>query len=285
MSDIKEKFYGDGYVVLEGFLTDQEADQLKAEGDNLIKNMPPPSDRATFSTVDSKALQNKNRFFLESCDKVRYFYEVGALDDNGELKVAPEVSLNKIGHSLHELNPTFKKFTVDERVKETCFQLGFEDPIVVQSMYIFKNPGLGSEVITHQDSSYLHTEPVKLVGFWFALEDATTENGCLWFSKGSHTSGIHRRYIRNPDKDSDELLIYTTPPPNYQKSSFTPMPVKKGTCVLIHGQVVHYSEPNKSSKSRHAYTFHVADNKTTTWSKENWVQPPEGRNFMSLYRN
>lgn len=64
---------------------------------------------------------------------------------NGELLVEPEVSLNKIGHALHYKNDVFRKITFSERIKEVCFQLGFEDPAVVQSMYIFKNPGLGGE--------------------------------------------------------------------------------------------------------------------------------------------
>lgn len=83
-------------------------------------------------------------------------------------------------------------------------------------------------VTVHQDATYLHTEPAKLVGFWVALEDATLENGCLWFAKGSHKSGTHRRYVRNPDQNSDDLLIYTSPPVNYEKSQFTAAPVKKG---------------------------------------------------------
>lgn len=83
-------------------------------------------------------------------------------------------------------------------------------------------------VTCHQDATYLHTEPPNLVGFWIALDDATTENGCLWFARGSHKSGVHRRYIKNPDKDSEELLIYDRPAPIYQKSNFTPVPVAKG---------------------------------------------------------
>lgn len=204
----------------------------------------------------------------------------------------PSVSLNKIGHALHELNPVFRRVSLSEKVKECAFQLGLLDPVIVQSMYIFKNPGIGSEglflqkyvlmvviikrpkklfllkkihiklkfryfnslrlffvkievsehifesmvkmivsivVIPHQDSWYLYTEPMNLVGYWFALDDATLENGCLWFAKGSHKGGTHRRYVRNPDKESEELLIYTGPEPFYQKSNFAPAPVPKGT--------------------------------------------------------
>lgn len=84
-------------------------------------------------------------------------------------------------------------------------------------------------VICHQDATYLYTEPPSLVGFWIALDDATTENGCLWFARGSHKSGVHRRYKRNPDSDAEELLIYDRPAPIYQKSNFTAVPVSKGS--------------------------------------------------------
>lgn len=86
-------------------------------------------------------------------------------------------------------------------------------------------------VTYHQDASYLYTEPPGLVGFWIALDDATLDNGCLWFARGSHKSGVHRRYIRNPDKESKELLIYDKPAPFYQKSNFTPVPVAKGNII------------------------------------------------------
>lgn len=83
-------------------------------------------------------------------------------------------------------------------------------------------------VIAHQDVTYLHTDPVRIAGFWIALDDATVENGCLWFARGSHKSGVHRRYTRNPDPNSEELFIYTSGATYYQKSSFIPVPAKKG---------------------------------------------------------
>ncbi|KAF7270735.1 phytanoyl-CoA dioxygenase domain containing 1 [Rhynchophorus ferrugineus] len=284
-NSIKNQLDLDGYVVLEDFLTPSEVDVLRAEADNLIKSMPEQSQRTVFSTKDSENQQNRNKYFLDSADKVSYFYEAGAVDPEGNLLVDASVSLNKIGHALHELNPVFRRISLSEKVKECAYQLGFQDPAIAQSMYIFKNPGVGSEVVSHQDAWYLYTEPMTVVGFWFALEDATIENGCLWFSKGSHKGGVHRRYVRNPDSTSEELLIYDRQAPFYQKSSFTAVPVPKGSLVLIHGQVVHFSEINKSQKSRHAYTFHIIEQKNTKYSEENWLQPPADRGFLSLYKN
>lgn len=52
-------------------------------------------------------------------------------------------------------------------------------------------PLLFITVTPHQDATFLHTEPLgRVLGFWIALEDATQENGCLWFIPGSHTSKL-----------------------------------------------------------------------------------------------
>lgn len=49
-----------------------------------------------------------------------------------------------------------------------------------------QQPGIGGEVIPHQDNTFMYTEPLSLLGFWWALEDATKENGCLWVLPKSH---------------------------------------------------------------------------------------------------
>ncbi|KAF5289130.1 hypothetical protein FQR65_LT02019 [Abscondita terminalis] len=267
--------------VIENFLTEEEIQLLKGEAANLIENMPESSNRTVFSTKDQT---HRNRYFLDSSDKISYFFEEGAVGPDGELLVEPNASLNKIGHALHDKNKIFRKITFDERVKETCFQFKMADPVILQSMYIFKNPQIGGEVSPHQDGTFLYTDPMNLIGFWIALDDATLENGCLWFARASHKGGVHRRFMRNPDPEATELLIFDTAPPHYQKSNFTSVPVKKGTCILIHGQVVHYSDSNKSSKPRNAYTFHVMDQKNTKYSKDNWLQLPNS-SFLSLYKN
>lgn len=116
------------------------------------------------------------------------------------------------------------------------------------------------------------------------MDDATRDNGCLWIASGSHKSGVHRRYLRNNDPLAEELLIYDKPAAYYQESSFRPIEVRKGSCVLLHGQVVHYSKANKSEKSRHAYTFHVVETRHVNYSKNNWLQPPK-EGFPLLYIN
>lgn len=279
--EIYTKFHRDGFLVLEDFLTESEADELRKAGEQLAEDIPPESRKTIFSTTQTE--QSKEKYFLESSENISYFFEAGAVGPEGEFLVTPSLSLNKVGHGLHWLHPVFRKISFCTKVKEICFQLKMEEPVLCQSMYIYKNPGVGSAVVPHQDAMFLHVDPMTLVGFWIALDDATVENGCLYFIKGSHCSGVHRRFIRNPDKNSDELVIYTSPPPSYPTSNFMAVPVKKGTCVVIHGQVVHKSDKNASSLPRHAYTFHVYDSQKSVYSPENWLQTKDG--FKSVYMN
>ena len=56
-------------------------------------------------------MPDRGDYFLTSGDKIRYFYETGAVDEDGRLLAGADKfkSINKIGHALHVLEPTFKK--------------------------------------------------------------------------------------------------------------------------------------------------------------------------------
>ena len=79
------------------------------------------------------------------------------------------------------------------------------------------------------------------------------------------------------------MIIYDKPSPTYPMSNFTPVEISKGSCIIIHGNVVHRSDPNKSTKGRHAYTFHVIETSNNSYSTENWLQLPKGNSFPLLY--
>ncbi|KAJ0047385.1 hypothetical protein NL108_002149, partial [Boleophthalmus pectinirostris] len=235
-------------------------------------------------------------YFITSGDKIRFFFEKGVFDDKGrssetvqfkiyiyncrshmrflpfcagEFVVPKNKSLNKVGHALHANEPLFKKITHSPRIQGIAKKMGLTRPVIVQSMYIFKQPGFGGEVTAHQDATFLYTEPLgRVMGVWIALEDATVNNGCLWFIPGSQKDGITRRMVRAP-KGTYPLTNFIGQERTYEEDKFVPAPVKKGGVVLIHGEVVHQSNENKSENSRHVYTFHMMESQDTQWSPEN----------------
>lgn len=109
------------------------------------------------------------------------------------------MAINKIGHSLHICDPTFRKFTLEnDDLKTLVKELGtHKDPRVVQSMTIHKPPSIGGAVNSHCDSTFLYTDPPTAVGVWIALEDCTPTNGALSFVPGSHKiNKITHRLVR-----------------------------------------------------------------------------------------
>jgi len=260
-----------GFLVLEDFATGSECDGLRARAAELVQAFDPSEVVSIFSTREQNRIADD--YFLTSGDKIRFFFEENAFNADGTLKYEKEKSINKIGHALHDLDPVFDRFSRSQKLKELAVALGFEDALLLQSMYIFKQPNIGGEVTCHQDSTFLYTEPVDIVGLWFALEDATVENGCLWAIPGGHRRGLKSRWVRRGG--GMEFEIYDEEP--WAADELVPLEVKKGSLILLDGLLPHRSFENRSSHSRHAYTLHLI-HADANYAVNNWLQ----RSAMTL---
>jgi len=146
--------------------------------------------------------------------------------------------------------------------------LGVVDPLLLQSMYIFKQPGIGGEVTCHQDATFLYTEPPSVTGLWFALEDATQENGCLRALAGGHRRGLKSRFLR-AEGGGTRFEVYDEGA--WPTEGLVPLEVKKGALVVLHGQLPHLSRANRSPRSRQAYTLHVIE-ADARYPEDNWLR-------------
>ncbi|KAB5553084.1 hypothetical protein DKX38_010395 [Salix brachista] len=287
-SDQLDSFNSQGYLVIESFANPEDIESMMKRMDKLL-------DDFDYTTVSQRLTDD---YFYQSAENISFFFEEKAFGDDGSLKKPKQLSINKVGHALHELDPVFKGFSSSEKVSGLLFSLGYKKPVIVQSMYIFKlrpdygkwpycllalwfpwilypystrvsyeQPGIGGEVVPHQDNSFLYTEPTSCTGLWLALEDATLLNGCLWAIPGSHKNGLARRFLRG-----ENGVYFDQPSPSYDQKDFVSIEVKAGSLVLIHGDLIHQSFENQSSKSRHAYSLHVVDTNGCKWAPENWIR-------------
>ena len=260
-----DQYHRDGMLVIEGLVEASACDALRIRMAELMAEFDPAGVRTVFGAGDQgHALDD---WFLDSGDKIRFFFEPGSFDAEGRLRQPLELSLNKVGHALHDLDPVFSRFSRDPRLAAIARAVGLAEPLLLQSMYIFKQPRIGGEVVCHQDSSFLHTQPMSCVGLWLAVEDADETNGCLWVEPGGHRRPLHQRFVREGRRTRMETLD----PEPLPVSGLMPLPASKGTLVVLHGQLPHRSGPNLSDRSRHAYTLHLIDGKCR-YSPDNWLQ-------------
>ncbi|TFW18153.1 phytanoyl-CoA dioxygenase family protein [Massilia arenosa] len=262
----RDQFERDGFIVIPGFKSAQEIAALRQRAAEIVDAFDPASTRSVFSTVNQARTTDDH--FLRSDNTIACFFEEEAFDAQGQLRQAKALSINKIGHAMHDLDPVFSSFSRSPQLAAVAADLGLRDPKIWQSMYIFKQPGIGGEVRWHQDATYFETDPISVTTFWFALEDATRENGCLWAEPGGHRGPLRERFVRDGDHTAMEKLD-TTPWPT--DATAVPLECAAGSLVCFHGLLPHYSAPNRSPVSRHAYTLHVTD-AHTAYSPRNWIQ-------------
>ena len=266
-----ELFEQDGYLVLEDFVSKDACEALSHRATEIVDAFDPSESVSIFTT--NEQTRHSDRYFLESGDKIRCFFEEEAFGENGELRQAKSKSINKIGHAMHDLDPVFENFSRTPELAQISKEVGFKDPRILQSMFIFKQPHIGGEVVCHQDATFLHTEPMSVKGFWFALEDATQENGCMWAIPGGHKSSVKSRFSRSKNGKGTEMEIFDDSP--WETSKLVPLEVKAGTMVVLHGLLPHMSFANRSANTRHAYTMHIIEG-TADYPEWNWLhRPPE----------
>ncbi|OCF38230.1 phytanoyl-CoA dioxygenase [Kwoniella heveanensis BCC8398] len=303
----------EGYLIVPSFFSDEETAEMLGEARRLLDEFDPTSHPMTTFKTAADGEHVGDDYFLNSGDKVRdsllsyarshagfgdrdprsqsklaadigYFLEPSSLSpatdsSPSQLLVPPAQSINKIGHALAVLNPVFRKYTLEnERMRQVAKDLGEqEDPRVLQSMVICKQPRIGGRAVPcHNDSTFLYTDPPSAIGAWIALEECTPQNGCLSFLPGSHKiSRTHQRFVRHPSGKGTTFIDVEGVEPNEEKwdemDGWKEAACPAGTLVLIHGSVMHKSPPNPSDKSRLIYTFHMIEGgKGFVYDEKNW---------------
>jgi phytanoyl-CoA hydroxylase len=257
--DQMDFFRENGYLCIENFASPAQCDRLRTRAAEIVAENASQLEKGVFSSVEQEKMSDE--WFLNSGDKIRLFMEEEAGESAGH-------RVNKIGHALHDLDPDFEEFSLQPRLAGIVADLGFKNPLLMQSMFIFKQPGIGGEVTPHQDATFLYTDPLSVTGFWFALEDAAVENACLWALPGGHKTSLKKRFHR----DGKGGVTFTTlEQSELPDTGYVPLEVAKGSLIILDGLLPHKSSANRSERTREAYTLHIVEGEAN-YPGDNWLQ-------------
>lgn len=258
-----QEFSKTGVIHLRSLVNQKDCQRLILRMRELVERRCKSSFDHFFEAGEDR--QTVDDFFLASARNISFFFDKNAHVEKSSV-TSTFKALNKVGHALHTYCPVYKKFSHDEKFYSLMHALGHQKPALVQSMFIFKQSRFGDEVPPHQDSTFLYTDPDSVIGLWFALEDATVDNGCLWVLKSGHQGPLKNRFV----KRGKNLGFEDNQRVEWPLSHYEPMPAKAGDVIVLHGKLPHFSKKNLSQKTRFAYTLHFID-RTCHYPKTNWL--------------
>lgn len=140
-----------------------------------------------------------------------------------------------------------KDLPLHSRALTMARELIGDDAVLDFDMLIHKAPHIGVPTPWHQDAAYWIDLPdTRAVSIWVALDEATVDNGCMWYIRGSHQKPIrpHRPTSdgRNIECDCSE-----------DEPGATAVPLSLGEGVAHAGGTLHYSRGNISNRTRRAW--------------------------------
>ncbi|KAF1755800.1 hypothetical protein GCK72_012250 [Caenorhabditis remanei] len=176
MSDLSQKFERDGFVVIENVFNDHEIEEMKGAIAKIVDDMNLAElPKSVFSTYDEDKVSTGHEECSEE-DMEGAIAEIvddmnlaehpksvfstydedkeGAVDKNGELTVPKDKALNKIGHGLHFLDPTFKKMTFNTKIQKIFEEIGYQEPEVVQNSASAITQSISDEKTTEMKSPW-----------------------------------------------------------------------------------------------------------------------------------
>jgi phytanoyl-CoA hydroxylase len=151
--------------------------------------------------------------------------------------------------NLWQTDAGVKELMFDERIGEMAATLAGTDGIRIwHDQALFKRPW-ANPTSWHLDTPFWSFSDRKALSIWIALDDATYENGCLYFIPGS----FHQTEFENKGigKNMDSIFeVY----PQFLKVNSVAAPMKAGSCSFHNGLTIHGAGANMTSGFRRAMT-------------------------------
>jgi ectoine hydroxylase-related dioxygenase (phytanoyl-CoA dioxygenase family) len=163
----------------------------------------------------------------------------------------PDLRPEHFHHPLIRNDAFWARLVSDPRLVDIAeFFLG-PDLACFTAHYICKPPYDGQPVLWHQDGAYWALEPMEALTVWLAVDESTTENGCLRMIPGSHRLPLHKP---SPRTDQPNMLFSTSDEDLVREwvdeCGVVDIELRPGDVSIHHPHLLHYSEANTSAKRR-----------------------------------
>lgn len=215
------KYKQDGFLVIEDFLTPAELD--------------------TWRSALAQAVAKRNGNKMPDRKEV---YGKGDESDKSYFDNVFDQLIN-----LWQDNPKIREIMLDERLGRLAAQLAGVDGIRIwHDQALIKKPW-ANPTSWHLDTPYWSFSDRRALSIWVALDDATYENGCLFFIPGS----CHRTGFDNPGIGKNMGAIFATYP-EFSSVKAVAAPMKAGSCSFHNGLTIHGANANMTPGYRRAMT-------------------------------
>ena len=171
----------------------------------------------------------------------------------------------------------FLNYARNTEILDMVEQLIGPDIALWNSSFFAKPAREGKRTPMHQDGAYWPIRPMATCTVWIAVDDATSENGCLQVIPGSHEIGEIRRHENDPSEDVNLHLKIGSE--DYDPSRVVDIALKAGQISLHDAFLVHGSASNRSDKARRGMTLRFMP--TASVYRRDLASPVPGRLSMT----
>jgi phytanoyl-CoA hydroxylase len=163
-----------------------------------------------------------------------------------------------------------RKLMLDPRLGKMATELAGVDGIRIwHDQALIKQPW-GNPTGWHLDNPYWSFSSRNAISIWVALDDATLENGCLYFTPGSHKTATWESV--GIGKNIGDLFKHY---PEWAKMKATSAPMKAGSCSFHNGLLAHGAGANMTPGFRRAMTCAYMPDGSTFNGTQNILPPDE----------
>lgn len=216
-----EQYQEDGFLVIENFLNAGELEQWRAALD------------AALTKRKGNKLPDRASVYGKGDDADKSYYD----------NVFDQLI------NLWQDNPLMGDIMRDERLGKMAAALsGSEGIRIWHDQALIKKPW-ANPTSWHLDTPYWSFSDRRALSIWVALDDATLENGCLFFIPGSHK---HTTF-ENPGigKNMGAIFDYY---PQFKATRPISATMKAGSCSFHNGLTIHGANANMTPGFRRAMT-------------------------------